>query len=100
MRRAVCDGTVSVRLSVCLSIPFVRCSSVRWVCCCGLGGYEISIDCCTAVVAAARRTAANAGSATLSAYVVMKLYISLLYAVAYGRKVTTCYCQLMPVNAT
>jgi len=37
-----------VRLSVRLSVPTVdRCSSVRRVCCCGPGGREISIDCCT-----------------------------------------------------
>ena len=28
----------SVRLSVCLSVPFARCGSVRRVCCCGPGG--------------------------------------------------------------
>jgi len=45
------------------------------VCCCGPGSWEISIDCCTASGpavsssgATARRAAANAGSATLSAY--------------------------------
>ena len=59
-----------VRLSVRLSHrpPLLR------VCCCGRGGQQISIDCCTAgwvavssSRAAARHTAANAGSATLSA---------------------------------
>ena len=45
-----CNGTVSV----CLSVPFARCSSMQWVCCCGLGGQEISIDCCTAGAAATR----------------------------------------------
>ena len=65
MRSRVC---VTVRCpSVCLSIPFARCSSVRRVCCCGPGGWEISIDCCTAGAAAARRAAANAGSATFTA---------------------------------
>ena len=40
--------------SVRLSVPFARCISVRRVCCCGPGGCEISIDCCTAGAAAAR----------------------------------------------
>ena len=36
-------------------------------CCCGPGGQEIPVDCCTAGAQLQRR--ANAGSATLSAYV-------------------------------
>jgi len=64
------NDTVSVRLSVCasarLSVPFARRSSVHRVCCCGPGGQEISIDCCSCVM---RR--ANAGSATLSEYVII-----------------------------
>ena len=56
------NGTVSVRLSV----PFICCSSLRRVCCCGPDGYEISIDYCTAGAAAARHAAANAGSATFT----------------------------------
>ena len=40
------------------------------VCCCGPGGQEISIDCCSSDV---RR--ANAGSGTLSAYVVAEHWL-------------------------
>ena len=64
----------SVRPSVC---PFDRLShlaAASRVCCCGPRSQEISIDRCTAggpavssSRAAARRAAANAGSATLSA---------------------------------
>jgi len=64
----------SVRPYVCLSVPSGRRTPLLRVCCCGPGGQEISIDCCTAGGpavssnrAAARRAAANAGSATLSA---------------------------------
>ena len=63
-----------VRPSVRQSVPFARCSSVQRVCCCGLGGYRK----CRWIAArpapqqqheaATRRTAANAGSATFSAY--------------------------------
>jgi len=65
---------VTVRcLSVCLSVPFACCSSVRWVCCCGPGGQEISI--CSGdrrapsskPAATARRSAANASNLTLAA---------------------------------
>ena len=64
-------GRPSVCLSVRLSVPSLasRTRLVR-VCCCAPGGQEIPIDCCTALsssCAAARRTAANAGSVTLSA---------------------------------
>jgi len=53
-RQGLCNGTMSVRPSDCLSVPSIaRCSSVRRVCCCGPGGQEISIDCCTADAAAA-----------------------------------------------
>jgi len=55
----------SVRPSICLLCPSVLSGPRKRVCCCGSGGQEISIDCCTAGV---RR--ANAGSAALSAYVV------------------------------
>ena len=38
-----------VRLSVCPSVPsFGRRTPLQWVCSCGPGGQEISIDCCTA----------------------------------------------------
>jgi len=53
--------------SVCLSVTLAHCSSVRRVYCCGPGGWPISIDCCTAGAAAARRSAVNAGSATFTA---------------------------------
>ena len=47
--QGLCHDAVSVRLSVCLSVPAIDgCSSMRCVCCCGPGGQEISIDCCTA----------------------------------------------------
>jgi len=52
------NGTVSVRLSV----PFAGCSSVRRVCCCGPGGKEISIACCTAGAAAARSRSTSCSS--------------------------------------
>jgi len=41
-------GRLSARLSVvcCLSVPSGRRTPLR-VCCCGPGGQEISIDCCT-----------------------------------------------------
>jgi len=66
MRQGLCNSTVSVRLSdrlsVCLSHP------VRRVCCCGSRGKAMSIDCCSRQRnTAARRSAANAGSVTLSA---------------------------------
>jgi len=49
VRQGLCDGTVSVRMSVCLCVPSIdHCSSVRRVCCFGLCRQEISIDCCTA----------------------------------------------------
>jgi len=47
-------------------IPSDRRTPLLQVCCCGPGWQEISIDCCTAGV----MRLANAGSATLSAYVV------------------------------
>jgi len=53
--RTVCNGTMSVRLSVCMYTPAIdRCSSVRRVCCRGSGGggQEISIDCCINVAGA------------------------------------------------
>jgi len=54
-----------VRLSVCLSQHGRTAANTELqVCCCGPGGQEISIDCCSIGV---RR--ANAGSSTLSAYV-------------------------------
>jgi len=43
------------RSSVRLSVPFVRCNSVRRVCCCGLGGHKILIEFWT-TGAAARHT--------------------------------------------
>jgi len=47
--QGLCNGTVSVHPSVCLSVPAINCcSSMRRVCCCGSGGQEISIDCGTA----------------------------------------------------
>jgi len=49
MWQGLCNGMLSVRLSARLSVPSIdRCSSVRQVCCCGPGGQEIAIDCCTA----------------------------------------------------
>jgi len=63
-----------VCLSVCLSVPFGSRVLLLRVCCRWPGGQEILIDCCTvggwavsSSRAAARRAAANAGSATLSA---------------------------------
>jgi len=43
------------------SVPFARCSSVLRVCCCGPGGREISIDCCTAGAAEARGRSSKCG---------------------------------------
>ena len=70
-RAASAAGSVQlsgVRLSVRLSVPSGRRTPLLRVCCCGPGGQEISIDCCTA---AGRRSSAaarpDAGSATLSA---------------------------------
>jgi len=60
MRQGLCNGTVSVRPSVRLSVPARAHSSESAAA--GPGGQEISIDCCSGGV---RR----AGSATLSAYV-------------------------------
>ena len=42
MRQVLCDGTVSICVSVCF--PIGRCKPLRRVCCCGPGGPEISID--------------------------------------------------------
>ena len=64
-----------IRPSVCPSVQFGRRTRLLRICCCGPGGQEISIDCGTAggpavsssSRVAARRAAANAGSATLSA---------------------------------
>ena len=63
--------TVYARLSVCPSVCPIRPGhSAARVCCCGPGKQKISIDCCPALSssrAGARRAAAIAGSATLSA---------------------------------
>jgi len=72
-------GSSSVRSRVYVT---VRCPSVSLsqhgptaanplvrVCCCGIDGQEISIDCCVAGAQQQRRAVANASSATLSAYV-------------------------------
>jgi len=60
---------VTVRcLSICLSQQGPTAANpLLQVCCCGPGGQEISVDCCTASAQQQRR--ADAGSATLSAYV-------------------------------
>ena len=45
VQQSLCNGTVSVRLSVRLSIQSVdRCLPLRRVCCCGNGGQKISVD--------------------------------------------------------
>ena len=45
MRQGLCNGTVSIRLSLRLSVPSVdRYMPLRRVCCCWLGGQEISVD--------------------------------------------------------
>ena len=45
MRQGLCNGTVSVRPSVCLSVPSIDCgSNVRRVSCCGHGGQAGDID--------------------------------------------------------
>ena len=36
-----------VRLSVCMSVPSDRRTPLLKVCCCGPGGHEILIDCCS-----------------------------------------------------
>jgi len=56
--------------SVCLSVSVsqhgpIAANPLMQICCCGPGGQEISIDCCTA----GAKQRANAGSAMLSAYV-------------------------------
>ena len=53
---------VTVRCpSVCLyGLAIVNCSSVRRVCCCGPGGQEVSIDCCTAGARQQRRRSSTA----------------------------------------
>ena len=70
------QGLWNDRESVCPSVPSIDSSSgVRRVCCWAPRGRDISIDCCTARLQAAagttccrcRRSAANAGSATLTA---------------------------------
>jgi len=61
---------VRYTVSVLLSVPFTCRSPLPRVCCCGPGEQEISIDCCPALSssrAAARRAAANADNARLSA---------------------------------
>jgi len=71
MRRGLCSGTMSVRLSVRLSVcPSYRPlrHSARRVCSCGPGGQKYrSIVAAARCRTAARRLAANAGSVTLSA---------------------------------
>ena len=79
--QGLCNGRASVRpsvrLSVCLSVPAIdHCNSVRRVCCCGPGGQEISIDRGGRRFpqhethrTLLQRSAATAGSATLSAAV-------------------------------
>jgi len=56
---------VRLSMSVWVSVPSGRWTPLLQVCCCGSGGHEISVDCCSSGL---RR--ANVGSATLSAYVV------------------------------
>ena len=71
--QGLCNGRVSVRPSVCPFVSLSVCPSMGaqqqtlQVCCCGPGGQEILIDCCAA--GAQQRRRANAGSATLSAYI-------------------------------
>jgi len=74
VRRAGSMQLSGVRPSVCPSVPLACRAPLVRVCCCGPGRQDISIDCCTAggpevssSRAAARRAAANAASATLSA---------------------------------
>jgi len=64
---------VRLSMSVWVSVPSGRWTPLLQVCCCGSGGHEISVDCCSSGL---RR--ANVGSATLSAYVVAEqtCYIS------------------------
>ena len=40
----VCGAESMKWYGFCLSVPFVLCSSVRQVCCCGPGRQEISVD--------------------------------------------------------
>jgi len=103
-RQGLCNGTVSVRLSI---QAINRCSSVQRVCCCGFGGQEISIDCCTAGAAAARRSAANASSVTFTAAVEgwtqtcpgahhLRLCHCAVCVVAYSRRQRKTYDQFTP----
>ena len=66
----LCNGTASVRLSVCLSVRLSVCLSccgpaaanpLLRVCCCGPGGQEISIDCRTAGARQQRCAAGECG---------------------------------------
>ena len=47
-----CPSSPSICLSVCPPVPSGHCTPLPRICCCGTGGQEISIDCCTAVGAA------------------------------------------------
>jgi len=44
MWQGLCNSTLSTCLSVCLSVPSVDACMLRWVCCCGPSGQEISIS--------------------------------------------------------
>ena len=59
MRQDLCNGTVSIRPSVSSSY---RPLHLQRVCCCGPGGQEISIDCCTAGARQQPRRSSTAAS--------------------------------------
>jgi len=64
-KQGLCNGTVSI----CLSGPTVE-NPLLQVCCCGPGGHEILIDCCTAGSQRQQHgmLRVNAGSVMFSAY--------------------------------
>jgi len=84
MRQGLCNGTVSVRPSVGLSDPAIdRCNSVRRVCCCGPGGQETSIDCCTA---APRGNGAAAAAFATADHRLIEVAVMSAFALNYLRQ--------------
>ena len=97
MQQALCNGTVSVRLSV----PSIsRCSSVRRVCCCGPGGRAGDID--RLLQEHGRSSAATASSVTILADVGSWTQTCCIHRKCQRSAGAECWCmirQQLPANA-